>query len=142
MSFFADPHGQPRTARMIGVGVLLFGVIFTSAMAGCPVYNVWERGLAGEAELRQAEWNRQIKIKEAEAAQQSAQHLAAAEIERAKGVAEANRIIGESLRNNEDYLRYLWIHNLESAEAKGATIIYVPTEANLPILEATRTRGK
>lgn len=138
MSFFTDQRGEPKPVRIFGVALLGFFLVLGIAMAGCPIYNVWERGLAGEAELRQAEWNRQIKIKEAEAAQQSAQHLAAAEIERAKGVAEANRIIGESLRNNEDYLRYLWIHNLESAEAKGATIIYVPTEANLPILEASR----
>jgi len=54
------------------------------------------------------------------------------------GIRLANRIIGQSLRNNEDYLRYLWIHNLESAEQHGAQIIYVPTEANLPILEASR----
>jgi hypothetical protein len=136
--YFDDKSGEPKIGKavihMILGTILLVGV----GMAGCPVYNVWERGLAGQAELSQAEANRQIKIREAKSTEEAAKHLAAAEIERAKGVAEANRIIGESLKNNEDYLRYLWIHNLESAEAKGATIIYVPTEANLPILEAQR----
>lgn len=61
--------------------------------------------------------------------------LAAAEVERAKGVAEANRIIGESLKNNEGYLRYLWIQGLQDGSSE---VIYVPTEASLPILEATR----
>jgi hypothetical protein len=56
-------------------------------------------------------------------------------IARAHGVAEANKIIGNSLKGNEAYLRYLWIHNL--AESKG-DVIYVPTEAGLPILEAGR----
>jgi regulator of protease activity HflC (stomatin/prohibitin superfamily) len=94
--------------------------------------------MTGKAELAQATSNRQIKVNEAVAAEEAAKHLAQAEIERAKGVAEANRIIGQSLHDNEDYLRYLWIHNLAEAEGKGATIIYVPTETNLPILEATR----
>ena len=65
---------------------------------------------------------------------------AQAEIERAKGVAEANKIIGDSLKGNEAYLRYLWIQGLQ----EGATpqVVYVPTEAGLPILEAGRTNGK
>lgn len=128
-------------AAVIGYGsaAMLFLILLTTlAMWGCPQYEVYSRTLTGQAELKQAEWNRQIRIKEAEAAQESAKHLAQAEIERAKGVAEANRIIGASLHDNEDYLRYLWIHNLEVAESKGAEVIYVPTEANLPILEATR----
>lgn len=123
---------------MITKGVFACAALLAFGMWGCPQYTVYERTLTGQAELKQAEWNRQIKIKEAEAAQESAKHLAQAEIERAKGVAEANRIIGASLHDNEDYLRYLWIHNLESAEKNGTQVIYVPTEANLPILEASR----
>ncbi len=61
--------------------------------------------------------------------------LAQAEIERAKGVAEANRIIGDSLKNNDSYLRYLWIDNIHNTSNQ---IIYIPTEASLPILEAKR----
>ena len=56
-----------------------------------------------------------------------------ADIERAKAAAEANRIIGESLKDNEEYLRYIWIKGLQ--EGKGERI-YIPTEAGLPILEA------
>lgn len=66
--------------------------------------------------------------------------LAEAEIERAKGVAEANRIIGESLKGNEAYLRYLWIQGLQ--EGSTPQVVYVPTEAGLPILEAGRMNGK
>lgn len=113
--------------------------ITTLGMWGCPRYDVYSREMTGRAELAQATSNRQIKVNEAMAAQEAAKHLAQAEIERAKGVAEANRIIGDSLKGNEDYLRYLWIHNLAEAEGKGASVIYVPTETNLPILEATRT---
>lgn len=115
----------------------LFGLV-TLAMWGCPRYDVYSREMTGKAELAQATSNRQIKVNEASATEEAAKHLAQAEIARARGVAEANRIIGDSLKGNEDYLRYLWIHNLAEAEQKGAQVIYVPTEANLPILEAQR----
>lgn len=98
-----------------------------------PVYNVWARELGGKAELKEAEWNRQIAIEEAQARLESSKLDAQAE--RAKGVAEANEIIGVSLRGNEVYLRYLWIQGLHDGSSE---IIYIPTEANLPILEATR----
>lgn len=113
----------------------------TLGMWGCPKWEVYSREMTGKAELAQATSNRQIKVNEAQAAEEASKHLAQAEIERAKGVAEANRIIGNSLRDNEDYLRYLWIHNLAEAESKGAQVIYVPTETNLPILEATRLQA-
>ena len=114
------------------VAVLMFIVALAY---GVPKYRVWQRALSGEAQLREAEWNRKIAVQEAEAKMEAAKMLAAAEVERAKGVAEANKIIGESLEGNEAYLRYLWISGLEGNEAD---VIYVPTEANLPILEATR----
>lgn len=100
-------------------------------------YDVWAQGKEGEAELARAESNRQIKTLEAKATMESSKHLADAEIIRARGVAEANKIIGDSLKGNESYLRYLWISGLEGASKE---VIYVPTEANLPILEAGRLR--
>lgn len=115
----------------IALGVALL-VAFAFAF---PKYLVWQKGLAGMAELRQAEWNRKIRIREAEARREAAKALAQAEVERAKGVAEANRIIGESLKHNEAYLRYLWIQGLHDGNSE---VIYVPTETQLPILEATR----
>lgn len=108
-------------------------ILLAVGMWGCPQYSVYEQRLSGEAELAKATYNRQVKVRESEAAREAATNLAQAEIERAKGVAEANRIIGDSLKGNEAYLKYLWIHNLESGN--NATI-YVPTEAGLPVLEA------
>lgn len=114
--------------------ILICGTV-ALGMWGCPRYNVWQQTLAGEAALKRAEWDRQTQIVEAQAKQQAASSLAQAEVERAKGVAQANQIIGDSLRQNEAYLRYLWIDNLDHA---GNQIIYIPTEAGLPILEAGR----
>jgi regulator of protease activity HflC (stomatin/prohibitin superfamily) len=130
---------------VLGFGsvTLLLGVLLvTLSMWGCPKYDVYSQEMSGKAELAKATSNRQIKIAEAAATEEAAKHLAQAEIERAKGVAQANKIIGDSLRGNEDYLRYLWIHNLAEAESKGAEVIYIPTEANLPILEASRRPSK
>ena len=100
---------------------------------GCPKYRVYQQGLEGEAELARAQQNRQIAIQEAQAKRDAAEMLADAEIARARGVAEANKIIGDSLRGNEAYLRWLWIEGIRS---EGQQVIYVPTEAGLPILEA------
>jgi hypothetical protein len=118
---------------VIAIGLVL--ALIALGMWGCPQYNVWQQQLSGKAELKKAEWDRQISIKEAEATKESATQLAEAEIIRARGVAEANKIIGDSLKDNDAYLRYLWIQGLQDGSSE---IIYVPTEANLPILEATR----
>lgn len=116
---------------------------FMFIVSGCecfPPYKVWQQEKEGEAELAKAESTRKIATLEAKAKLDSAKDLAQAEIERAKGVAEANKIIGESLHGHEEYLRYLWITNLENGS--GRETIYVPTEAGLPILEANRLKTK
>lgn len=116
--------------------VLSIGLISTLlSMWGCPNYNVYQQNLQGEAELARATQNRQIAIQEAQAKKESAQHLADAEVIRAQGVAKANTIIGKSLSGNEAYLHYLFINNLEHTKNQ---VIYLPTEAGLPILEAGR----
>lgn len=116
---------------------VIIAVLLLAALAGCmwgyPQYRVYSEGMAGAAKLKEAESSRQIAVEESKAKLESAKMLAQAEIERAKGVAEANKIIGDSLKGNDAYLRYLWLQGLEKAET---SVIYVPTEANLPILEA------
>lgn len=118
---------------------ILAVVLFIAACFGLGathrVYEVWAQAKGGEAELAHAEWNRQIAVKEANAKKDSALLLAESEIIRARGMAEANKIIGDSLKNNEKYLQYLWVQTLDHSTNK---IIYIPTEANLPILEANR----
>jgi regulator of protease activity HflC (stomatin/prohibitin superfamily) len=55
------------------------------------------------------------------------------EVARAQGVAKSNEIIAGSI--TESYLRYRWIESLRDSEL---AVIYVPTETNLPIMEAGR----
>lgn len=118
--------------------VVVAVILFIAALIyGYPQYKVWQQRLAGQAELARAEQNRKIAIQEAEAKKESARALAEAEVIRAEGVAKANSIIGESLRGNESYLRYLWIQTLND---NPQNVIYVPTEAGLPILEAGKRK--
>lgn len=118
--------------------ILIVIFCFCGALYGCPQWNVYSERLSGEAKLAEAESSRKITIEEANAKKESSKALADAEVIRARGVAEANKIIGDSLKSNEGYLRYLYIQSLSESETKGNKVIYIPTEAGLPILEAGR----
>lgn len=96
-----------------------------------PQYGVWSKELSGKAQLKEAEWNRQIAIAEAEAEKESAVLKADAEVLRARGIAEANKVIAGSI--TEEYIKYKFVEGLNDGNTE---VIYVPTEANLPILEA------
>lgn len=98
-----------------------------------PQYNVWTQGLNGKAELQKAEYTRQVAVLEAQAKLDSASKLAESEIERAKGVAKANQIIGDSLKDNPRYLQYLYVTGLQEGSDKGNRTIYVPTEGGMPV---------
>ena len=123
------------SGKAIIVLVALGVAVILALMFGMPMYNVWQQEMTGKAEFSRAEQNRKIKVEEAKAEKESASFRAEAEIIRAEGVAKANEIIGGSLKDNKDYLTYLWIQALYD---ESNSVIYVPTEANMPILEATR----
>ena len=115
----------------IGVGVVALVVI----LIGYPQYRVYSQRLSGEAALAEAQSSRQVAILEARAKKESAISLADAEVIRATGAAKANAILQNSLGGPEGYLRYLQIQALESSKA---SLIYVPTEAGLPVTESRR----
>lgn len=109
--------------------------LFIVAMAFIrPWYNVWSQEMEGKAEFAKAEQNRKIKIEEARANLEAEKLNAQAEVERAKGAAEAIHIENGSL--TPTYIQYLWVR--QQSDLSNKTVIYVPTETNLPILESTR----
>lgn len=124
--------GETRLVYII-VGFIVFITLFWLFIH--PVWKVWKSGLTGKAELRRAEQNRQIAIEEAKAKKESAGLLNEAEVIRAAGLAKATDLVVNSFGGPDAYLRYLWIQSIENNKAD---VIYVPTEAGLPILEATR----
>jgi len=126
---------SPKTLIKSVVWVLVGIFLFVVALAFIrPWYNVWSQEMEGKAEFAKAEQNRKIKIEEAKANLEAEKLNAQAEIERAKGAAEAIRIENGSI--TPTYIQYLWVRQQSNLSNK--TVIYVPTEANLPILESTR----
>ena len=103
-------------------------------MYGMPKYRVWQQEMSGKAEFAKAEQNRKIKIEEAKANLEAEKLNAQAEIERAKGAAEAIRIENGSI--TPAYIQYLWVRQQNATTNN--KIIYIPTEAGLPVLEAGR----
>jgi hypothetical protein len=122
------------TKQIIG-GITAVMAIVLICMTGYPMYNVYSARKAGEAMLAHAQSSKEVQVAEAKAKMESASYEAQADTIRAHGVARSNQIIGQSLKNNKEYLQWLWIDHIEKAN-----VIYVPTEANLPIMEATRTK--
>ena len=118
-----------------GVAVVgLAGVVIIAGLAfGLPQYGVYTKSLNGKAQLMEAEYTRQTAVLEAQAKKDSAQQLADAEVIRATGVAKANQIIGDSLKDNREYLQYLYITGLEDGSKNGNVTIYVPTEGGMPV---------
>lgn len=115
------------------LGILLVG----GCMIGYPHYQVYSQRLEGEASLERQKSEKQVAVQSALAKKESAQLLADAEVIRAEGVAKANKIIGSSLHDNESYLRWLWIEKMTESNKE---VIYIPTEAGLPLLEAGKRK--
>ena len=123
-----------ETAWGIAIAIIVV-VIVVIAFWGIPKYRVYSQELSGKADLKEAEWNRQIAIEEAQAEKASASLKAEADVIRAIGIAEANDIIAQSL--TEEYIRWKWVEGLQDSNSE---VIYIATEAGLPIMEANRLR--
>ena len=112
-------------------------ILLCLGLYGCPQYNVYEQRLGGEAELAHAEFSKRIMVQTAQAKLDAAGLEAQSDVKRAEGIAAANKILAEGLGGPEGYLRWKYIQMLEdTSNSASKTIIYVPTEAGLPILEA------
>lgn len=129
-------ENSKRTLTLILMIIVSLGIV-SFLFWFFPVYTVWQQSMSGQAKLQEAEWSKKILIEEAKAKNESAKLQADAEVIRSRGVAEANKIIGDSLKNNAEYLKYLMIDNMKDSTT---SLIYVPTEAGLPILESGRLR--
>ncbi len=106
-------------------GVLIQDVLLRDVRLPAAFSVSIEIKLKTEQEALQKEFELQKAKKDAEIA-----------VARAEGVAKSNQIIANSI--NENYLRYRWIEGLQTNEKQ---VVYIPTEANLPIMEASRWTG-
>lgn len=124
---------------IVGLAVavaLLFGVWY-----GYKTVQVWGAQMSGRAVLAEAEFSRQTRVEEARAKKEAAELEGQAELTKAEFAARANAALADGLGGSENYLRYLYIRMLEEQGSAGQ-IIYIPTEAGVPILEAGRSVSK
>ncbi len=116
---------------------IIAAVLILWALIGYPKWRVWASHQSGLADLMQAKNEQQIQIAEAQS------RLDAAELNKRAAVIEAQAValqiaeIGKQLTAHDLYLKWQWIKMMEDRHADADTI-YVPTEAGLPILEASR----
>ena len=131
----ADAAANGIIGLFLFVAILIFATI---CMWGYPHYRVWSAGMRGEASLRQAESEKKIAIETAKAKLEAAKLEAEAEVERAKGMSKAIEAVGEMSKKYPEYKHQRFIEGFAEALEQGKIdqIIYVPTEANIPIIEA------
>jgi len=115
---------------LYGVGVI---IITASMMFGfgylSKQYNVWAMEMSGKAKLAEATQSRQIQIEQAKGEKEASQYTA-----------EAIGIVGKAAKAYPEYRQQMYIQAFGEALTGGKIqqIIYIPTEAGMPILEASR----
>lgn len=92
-----------------------------------PYYRVWSQEMRGKAALAEAKQSKMIQTEQARA-----------ELESAQLRAQAVKIMGQAAKDYPEYREQEFIGAFGEALREGniSQIIYVPTESNLPILEA------
>jgi regulator of protease activity HflC (stomatin/prohibitin superfamily) len=129
---------KPQNGFITSTAFLLTicGIVIVGLLAfGLPQYGVYTKSLNGKAQLMEAEYTRQTAVLEAQAKLDSAEKLKQVRITEAHGIAEANRIIGASLKNNPEYLTFLQIQNIQEGAEKGNKTYFVsPGQAGLPTI--------
>ncbi|WP_252108956.1 MULTISPECIES: hypothetical protein [unclassified Halomonas] len=115
--------------RVVGIASIGAVVILPLVIIlwGVPQYRVYKQEMRGAAALAEARQERQILVEQARA-----------EVEAAEQRAEAIRIVGEAAQQFPEYRNQEFIGAFAEALKRGdiEKIIYVPTEANIPIIEA------
>lgn len=127
---YSNNRNEKNNSVLIGV-LITMGIVLVLAflLFGMPMYRVWAANYNGKAILVKAEQTRQVLVTQANA-----------ELEAAKARAEAIAIVGEAAQKFPEYRQQEFMGAFAEAlrEGKMQQIIYVPTEANIPVMEAGR----
>jgi hypothetical protein len=114
------------------------GIILLWVLVGYPRWRVWASHQEGLADLQRAKNEQQIQIAQAQSRLDAAELNKKAAVIEAQAVALQIQEIGQQLTTHDLYLKWQWIKMME--ERPDSSTIYVPTEANMPILEAARLK--
>lgn len=115
---------------LAGFGIIVFVLsMIASLMYIVPEYRVWASKKDGEAILAHAHAARMVLVTQAEAEREAA-------VKRA----EAIQIVGKAAKDYPEYRQQEFIGAFGEAlkDGKMQQIVYVPTEANIPITEKRR----
>ena len=115
-----------------GLAAIFLAIAFCIGIAFGGIYvwskiRVYNATSIGKAELARAEQNRQILVSQAKAEKDAAEQRA-----------DAIRIMGQAAHDFPEYRQQEFIGAFAEALREGtmSQIIYVPTEANIPLMEA------
>ena len=130
------PHFE-KEIDMNGIAVtsiaaLLLVIVVAAGMAGYPSYMVYAARMDGEATVARANGAKMALVAQAMAEKDAAQLRA-----------DAIKIVGQAAKDFPEYRQQEFIGSFAEAlhQGKISQIIYVPTEANIPIIEARRSLG-
>jgi hypothetical protein len=113
---------------IVGLILLIWGWKYVT-----PKYNLYRANTEKQAIIKETQARADAARYEAERQVEIARARAEADVIRADGVAEANRLIASSL--TPEYVRWYFVDRLDDINGQ---IIYVPTEAGVPLPEAGR----
>ena len=124
MNYSRQPNIGPFA---ILIALICFIILMILILFGWPHYKVWKQGMDGQAALAEAEQSKMIQVQ-----------VAKAELESAKLRAQAIQLVGQAAKDYPEYRKQEFIGAFGEALRDGRIqqIIYVPTEANIPIVEA------
>lgn len=127
-----NERGEAGAGLLIRLAVVLVVVLVAAFMFIGPQYRVWQQGMEGEAKLMRAKQERQILVTQAQAEKDAAQLRA-----------DAIGIMGKAAQSFPEYRQQEFMAAFGEALREGniSQIVYVPTEANIPIMEAGGQRA-
>lgn len=122
----------PRIHFVVAGWILFSFSLILLSMAIYPIWNVWRAQQAGKAELKRITLIKQL-VKEQATAEKDAAYYRA----------EAIRTEGSAAAEYPEYRKNLFYGALSQSLEDGniSQVIYIPTEAGLPITEAMRFKG-
>ena len=122
-------NSQKGSSEVLGSIVSLVFVLglLLSFFLGWPYYKVWKQEMNGKAALAEARQSKMIQVEQARA-----------ELDSAQLRADAIKTIGIASQKYPEYRTQEFIGAFGEALREGNInqIVYVPTEANIPVLEA------
>jgi len=130
----------PKVYGMLAILIVatLFIGLFFSTMWGWAHFRLWRAEYAGKAFEIEKEYKGKGILAEAEYSKQARVEQASAELESAQMTADAIEIVGKAAQQYPEYRQQEFFLALGEALSEGtiSQVIYLPTEAGLPITEA------